>query len=82
MNPVFTTNPTTMKKFFAPVTGYTGSQAKALSSVSENLISIGTVLNEGQVAGDYASIALAKLHEAKLAIEYAIANGWNGGTSH
>lgn len=81
-NQVFNTEVTTMKKYFAPVSGLTGNQAKATTAVSETFIGIGKILNEGNVADEYAAIALTKLHEAKLAVDYAISQGWNGGTSH
>ncbi len=84
MNKLFTivggTNKNQVKETFGFVpAGIKGTQATAMTSVSENLTSIGNVLVEGNVSPEHAAYAAQKLYEAKLACDYAIIAGWNNG---
>lgn len=79
-NPLFTLN-SIKKTFTVPSTlaAIGGASGSALSTVSQNLGQIGSILGEGNVAGDQFEFAMQKVYEAKLACEAAIVTGWNHG---
>lgn len=64
---------------FGFVPAIKGTQGTALGSISEHFVGIGNIMAEGKVLPEHAELALSKLYEAKLAVDAAVAYGWNGG---
>lgn len=56
-----------------------GSAATAIAAVGNQFVGITDVLLEGKVSIGHLEFAMAKLYEAKLAVDAAIANGWQNG---
>lgn len=73
-------NSTGVRKIFGYVPTLKGSQSTALSNVTNHFTGISTIMAEGKVLPDYIEFANQKIYEAKLAVDAAIAYGWNNGT--
>lgn len=72
----FFNTPSTVKAL-GMVPALQGAQASALKSVTTNFVGITNILGEGSIAEGYVEFANQKILEAKLAVENAIAHGWN-----
>lgn len=86
MNQAFGSTPETIRNLFGNVPVLKNTQGPtpvtALTAVSDHLIGINKIMAEGGVLPESFVFAQAKLYEAKLAVDAAIAYGWNGGKTH
>lgn len=79
MKSLFTMSGNAIRKLFGSTPNFSGSAGTAVGKVSDNFTSVGNILIEGGVSEEYGQIALQKLHEAQLAVNFAIEHGWADG---
>lgn len=79
MNKLFNLSGSQIKSTFGTGPKLEGPQAKAVTNVGDHFTGIGTILSEGNVLPEHGEFAMQKVYEAKLAVDTAIAHGWNGG---
>lgn len=79
MNKFYTLVGGAFVKLFTLPTLLKGSQATAVTAIGDQFVGIGKILAEGNVSPEYGELAIAKMHEAQIAVNTAVQYGWNNG---